>query len=104
MRVKGETERDLEALKLRSLDILQPSLLLGTRPEWRTLELAAQIAGWALGPLLMGGWSRYRPIEASMVAAAMLGAARSGRLGVTRHTYQALRRMAGNKSDRGAAS
>ncbi|HEY7928962.1 MAG TPA: NAD(P)H-binding protein [Steroidobacteraceae bacterium] len=104
LRVKGETERDLEALKLRSLDILQPSLLLGRRPEWRTLELAAQIAGWTLGPLLMGRWLRYRPIEASMVAAAMCGAARSGRLGVTRHSYQALRRLAGSRNGRSASA
>jgi uncharacterized protein YbjT (DUF2867 family) len=103
LRVKGETERDLEALRLRSLDILQPSLLLGARREWRALELAGQLAGWALGPLLMGNWSRYRPIEASMVAAAMRGAARSGRVGVARHTYAALRRLAGQKGGRSAS-
>lgn len=99
--VKGETERDLEALGLRSLDILQPSLLLGMRAEWRGLELLAQVAGWTLGPLLVGNWARYRPIEASMVAAAMRGAVRSGRLGVNRHTYAALRRLASDK--RGSA-
>ncbi len=97
LRVKGETERDLESLRLRSLDILQPSLLLGTRPEWRGLEWLAQAAGWTLGPLLMGGWMRYRPIEATRVAAAMRGAARSGRLGVTRHTYAGLRRLAADR-------
>lgn len=100
LRVKGETERDLEALRLRSLDILQPSLLLGARREWRGLELAAQIAGWTLGPLLMGSWSRYRPIEASVVAAAMRGAARGGRLGTTRYLYPALRRLAGEGHSR----
>lgn len=104
LRVKGETERDLEALRLRSLDILQPSLLLGTRREWRGLELAAQVAGWTLGPLLMGSWSRYRPIEASVVAAAMRGAARGGRAGTTRYLYPALRRLAdGGRSRRASA-
>jgi uncharacterized protein YbjT (DUF2867 family) len=103
LRVKGETERDLEALRLRSLAILQPSLLLGTRREWRGLELAAQIAGWALGPLLMGSWSRWRPIEASMLAAAMGGAARSGRLGTTRYLYPELRRLAGQGHGRRAS-
>ncbi|HEX4051944.1 MAG TPA: NAD(P)H-binding protein [Steroidobacteraceae bacterium] len=104
LRVKGETEQDLEALRLRSLDILQPSLLLGTRSEWRGLEFAGQIAGWILGPLLMGGWSRYRPIEAAVVAAAMRGAARGGRLGVTRYSYPALRRLAGERSGRSASA
>jgi uncharacterized protein YbjT (DUF2867 family) len=102
LRVKGETERDLEALRLRALDILQPSLLLGMRSaaDRRGLEQAAQIAGWLLGPLLMGSWQRYRPIEAAMVAAAMRGAARSGRLGVTRHNYEGMRRLAGEGSRR----
>jgi uncharacterized protein YbjT (DUF2867 family) len=104
LRVKGETERDLEALRLRSLDILQPSLLLGTRHELRILELSAQIAGWTLGPLLMGSWSRYRPVEASVVAAAMCGAARGGRVGVTRHTYPALRRLADARRGRSSSA
>src|SRR5580658_8835372 len=29
LRVKGETEKDLETLRIRSIDILQPSMLLG---------------------------------------------------------------------------
>lgn len=104
LRVKGETERDLEALRLRSLDLLQPSLLLGPRAERRTLELGAQVAGWVFGPLLMGAWSRYRPIEASVVAAAMLGAARGGRLGVTRHLYDSLRRLADQQRRRASVT
>jgi uncharacterized protein YbjT (DUF2867 family) len=104
LRVKGETERDLEALRLRSLDILQPSLLLGMRAEWRAVELSLQIVGWTLGPLLMGGWSRYRPIEAAMVAAAMRGAARAARLGVTRYAYPALRRLAADRQGAPARS
>jgi uncharacterized protein YbjT (DUF2867 family) len=97
LRVKGETERDLEALRFRSLDILQPSLLLGMRAQWRTVELLGQGAGWVFGALLVGGWARYRPIEASQVAAAMRGAARAGRLGVNRYTFPALRRLADDK-------
>jgi uncharacterized protein YbjT (DUF2867 family) len=100
LRVKGEAERDLEALRIRAFDILQPSLLLGARAERRNLELIAQLAGWVFGPLLIGAWQRYRPLEAAVVAAAMLGAARSGRLGVTRHPYEALLRLAGQQRAR----
>jgi uncharacterized protein YbjT (DUF2867 family) len=99
LRVKGETERDLEALRMRSLDILQPSLLLGARAALRPAELLGQAAGWTFGALLMGGLARYRPVEASLVAAAMRGAARSGRLGVSRYLYPGLRRLA---SERGS--
>src|SRR6185437_3891064 len=87
LRVKGETERDLMQLSFRALDILQPSLLLGMRRDLRTLELAAQLALGAIGPLLRGQLARWRPIAADTVASAMLGAPRRGRLGATRYIY-----------------
>ncbi len=94
LRVKGETEQDLTRLSLRALDILQPSVLLGMRRERRALELGMQLALGAIGPLLRGAAARWRPIQADTVAAAMRGAARSGRLGVTRYTYVDMRRLA----------
>ncbi|HEY4972159.1 MAG TPA: NAD-dependent epimerase/dehydratase family protein, partial [Steroidobacteraceae bacterium] len=77
MRVKGEMEKALEARRFRSLDILQPSLLLGSRRDVRLLELGGQLAMQLVNPLLLGGWSRFRAIPAATVAAAMCGAARS---------------------------
>jgi len=94
LRVKGETEQALQALRARSLDILQPSLLLGARRERRTLELAGQVVMRLINPLLPGSWARFRAIEAAVVAAAMRGAARSGRRGVYRYTYGELQRLA----------
>jgi uncharacterized protein YbjT (DUF2867 family) len=94
LHVKGETERDLEGLSLRALDILQPSLLLGQRRELRTLELGAQLVMRAIGPLMLGSAARWRAIEADTVAAAMRGASRAGRRGVTRYTYEQLVRLA----------
>ena len=41
LRTKGEMEEQLEALGFESLDILQPSMLLGWRAEMRPLELLA---------------------------------------------------------------
>src|SRR4029077_1833999 len=41
LRTKGEMEEQLIAAGFESLDILQPSLLLGWRAEMRPLELAA---------------------------------------------------------------
>ena len=94
LRVKGETERSLEALRFRALDILSPSVLLGARRSMRPLELLAQGALWTVNPLILGSWSRYRGISADTVAAAMLGAARSARLGVNRYTYDGMRALA----------
>lgn len=94
LRVKGEAEQAIEALRFRSLHILQPSLLLGLRRERRNLELIAQPLMLAVSPLLSGALTRYRPISAQQVAAAMLGAARSGKTGIYRYTYPAMRRLA----------
>jgi uncharacterized protein YbjT (DUF2867 family) len=97
LRVKGETEKALEGLRFRALDIMQPSLLLGSRRELRPLELAAQVGMWLMNPLLLGSWSRYRAIGAATVAAAMCGAAASGRRGVYRYGYDAIVSLAGAK-------
>jgi uncharacterized protein YbjT (DUF2867 family) len=95
LRVKGEMEKALEGQRLRALDILQPSLLLGARRELRLLELGAQVAMQLANPLLLGGWSRFRAIPAATVAAAMCAAARSGRRGIYRYTYDGIRNLAG---------
>jgi uncharacterized protein YbjT (DUF2867 family) len=94
LQVKGDTERAVEALRFRSLHILQPSVLLGSRRERRAIELIAQPLLLALAPLLLGSLTPYRPVSAQRVAAAMLGAARSGLAGTYRYTYRALQRLA----------
>jgi uncharacterized protein YbjT (DUF2867 family) len=93
LRVKGETEKELESAKFRSLDILQPSMLLGSRREFRPLELLAHVMV-VLNPLMMGKWSRYRAIDANLVAAAMYGTVRSLRKGVYRYSYADIRKLA----------
>jgi uncharacterized protein YbjT (DUF2867 family) len=94
LRVKGESELALQALRFRSLDIMLPSVLLGARRNVRPLELLAQAALWTLNPVILGPWMRYRGITAETVAAAMLGAARGRRLGVHRYTYGDMRTLA----------
>jgi uncharacterized protein YbjT (DUF2867 family) len=94
LRVKGEMETALEGVNFRALDILQPSLLLGARRSPRLLELGAQVAMRLLNPLLLGDASRLRAIPAATVAAAMCGAALSGRRGTYRYTYDGMRKLA----------
>ncbi|MGA8706109.1 MAG: oxidoreductase [Steroidobacteraceae bacterium] len=94
LRVKGETERALVSLSFAALDIMQPSVLLGSRRELRPLEMLAQGLLWTVNPLLLGGLARYRGIAAGALAAAMLGAARSGRRGVNRYTYREMSSLA----------
>jgi len=94
LRTKGEMEEQLAAAGFESLDILQPSLLLGWRAQMRPLELAARAFLPLLNPLLRGSYVAYRAISARTVGAAMLGAARSGRRGVQRYTHEGIGALA----------
>lgn len=100
LRVKGEMEQALETLGFASLDILQPGPLLGWRREVRLRELAATALMPVLNPLLTGVRAAYRGIPARIVAAAMVGAARSGRRGVYRYTWAGIRALAASKPTR----
>lgn len=94
LRTKGEMEQQAAALGFESLDILQPSLLLGWRGETRPLELAATALMPLLNPFLRGNYLPYRAISARVVGAALLGATRSGRRGVQRYDWQGLQSLA----------
>ncbi len=94
LRTKGEMEAALPAIGFPSLDILQPGLLLGWRNEVRPLELAARLLMPLLNPFLTGKREALRGISARTVAAAMLGASRSGRRGLQRYTFSGLEALA----------
>jgi uncharacterized protein YbjT (DUF2867 family) len=94
LRTKGEMQEELEGIGFESLDILQPSMLLAWRAEMRPLELLASALMPLAAPLLRGKYAPYRAIAASTVAAAMLGATRSGRRGVQRYTYEGIQALA----------
>jgi len=91
----------LKVVGFTSLDILQPSVLLGWRRDMRPLELLGRLAMPLVNPLLGGRYTDYRGIPARMVGRAMLGAMRSGRRGVQRYTWegiQALARLGGPRA------
>jgi uncharacterized protein YbjT (DUF2867 family) len=71
-RVKGEMEAALMVLGFGTLGIFRPGLLLGKREQPRVGEALAALALWALEPLLLGGWRKYRSIPAGVVARAMV--------------------------------
>lgn len=93
LRVKGETELALEALRFRSLHLMQPSLILGSRKQWRITEMAGRVVMQLVNPLLLGRYEQWRAIPARTLAAAMRGAARTGRLGVSRHAWRSIRAL-----------
>lgn len=71
-RVKGETEEALQVLGFETLAIFRPSLLLGRRERPRLGERFMSAVLWLAEPLLIGRLRQYRPIEAGVVARAMM--------------------------------
>jgi uncharacterized protein YbjT (DUF2867 family) len=100
LRTKGEMEQALAGVGFASLDILQPSLLLGWRGVIRPAELAASLLMPLANPFLLGKREPYRAIAARTVAAAMVGATRSGRRGTQRYTYSTIQALSRSKPAR----
>jgi uncharacterized protein YbjT (DUF2867 family) len=72
IRVKGQVENALKHLNYRGMHILRPSLLTGNRQENRTGERIVEGLLKLVSPLMVGPLVKYRPIEARIVAAAMV--------------------------------
>jgi uncharacterized protein YbjT (DUF2867 family) len=75
-KIKGELEEEIEKLSFKKAVVLQPSLLLGEREEKRHGET---IASYLMPPLMaiFPFLQKYKPIEGSTVAKALLNSANS---------------------------
>lgn len=72
LRLKGETEEAIRTFPFKSIGLFRPSILLGERNEVRSGEKAAKILMRFFSRLLIGGYRKYRAIDARDVAAAMI--------------------------------
>lgn len=95
LRVKGETERDLQAVGFPRLVIFRPSLLTGERNEFRAGERASQLVLGLVAPLLLGPLGRIRPVSDTQVAEAMRQLALANGRGVQIVESEEIRRVAG---------
>lgn len=75
-RTKARMQAAIAEIDFATIQIVQPSLLLGAREESRPLEAAGQRLMPLISPLLRGALARYRPISADTVADALLQLAR----------------------------
>lgn len=82
-RMKGELERDVKSLPFKSITIIQPGLLHGTRQEERFGETIAYKVLNTINS--MGMLKKYKPIEGKAVAMAMLNGGFRSTPGV--HTF-----------------
>jgi len=94
LRVKGQAERAVAAIGFEALDIVRPGLLLGARGESRPAEALAQRVMPPIAFALIGPLRKYRPVPASIVAAAMIGTALAQHAGVRVLEYDLIRSMA----------
>ena len=74
LRLKGEIEDAVKAVGLKHVHIMQPSLLLGKRKEFR---LGEKIASWLMPVISFLLPKKYRPVKAADVAREMVEAAKS---------------------------
>lgn len=85
-RVKGEVESALQQLEMPTLQIFQPSFLLGERQEVRLGERIAGKMIAILPFLFVGKLRKYGPIHAQTVAQGMIHAAKQNLIGL--HIYE----------------
>lgn len=93
LKLKGETEDAVKAFSYDAIQIMRPSLLLGKRMEMRFGEQVAQAVMPVFSFLLGGGLSKYRPIQAGVVAKAMIKAAAGSQRGTAVHHYTEIEQL-----------
>jgi uncharacterized protein YbjT (DUF2867 family) len=94
LRLKGEVEDAVRSYAIPSVSVFRPSILLGNRTESRPGEKIGQGAMSFFAFLMVGGWEKYRPIEAEYVAKAMIAAAHEMKPGYSVCEYTAIRQQA----------
>jgi uncharacterized protein YbjT (DUF2867 family) len=75
LRTKGKMEEAVLKMTFRKTVLVRPSLLLGNRNEWRFAEEFSKGAMKVLGFFFIGPLKKYKGINASDVARAMIVAA-----------------------------
>ena len=94
LKLKGEVEDAVSKLPIQRISFFRPSVLLGKRNEVRIGERIGQAVMSFFAFMLVGGWEKYRPIDAEKVAKAMAAAVKEGKAGVTVYEYEAIRKTA----------
>lgn len=91
LKIKGEVEAFTKQLPILQVGFFQPSLLLGNRKEFRLGERIAQMVMPLFNFLVPG---KYKAIEASVVAKAMLGFAKKDQKGSFTFQYAQMMELA----------
>ncbi|MBX9887339.1 MAG: NAD(P)H-binding protein [Flavobacteriaceae bacterium] len=83
LKTKGEIQSFLKNSSFDSVSIVQPSLLLGDRKEFRFGEQVGAIVMKIFSFLLIGSLKKYKPIHGDTVAKALFTVAQKSKKGFT---------------------
>lgn len=97
LKLKGEVEDALRQKRIPQVSVFRPSLLLGSRKESRPAEKISQTIMPAFSFLLFGKWSKYKPIAAGDVAAAMVKAFKRKSSGLYIYEYDEMKKLNASK-------
>ena len=86
--LKGDIEDAVEKLKLTSTSIFRPSVLLGNRNEARFMERIAQVI---MSYLIIFIPSKYKPIDADIVAKSMVNTSKNPKPGFNLYHYKEIK-------------
>lgn len=81
-KTKGEVEQDITKVDIAHTIFVRPSLLLGSRKEFRLGERMGKAVFSLINPLFMGNLKRYKGIHSNTVAKAMIHLANDSNTGV----------------------
>jgi uncharacterized protein YbjT (DUF2867 family) len=100
LRAKGELEAALRELRFPALDLLQPGTVVGERPGGGVVDTLRHVVAPLVNLALPGRLAQTRWISGADLAAAMLGAARAQRRGITSYAGRRLQQLtsAGNRT------
>lgn len=93
LRTKGELEVALRELKFPALDLLQPGTVVGERPGGGVAETLRHVVAPLVNLARPGRLADSRWISGADLAAAMLGAARTQRRGITSYAGRKLQQL-----------
>jgi uncharacterized protein YbjT (DUF2867 family) len=88
LQVKGELEDAVKTLPFEAVQIFRPSFLVGDRADARPGERVGGVVAKALEFAFVGKLKNYSAIEVSVLAAAMIAAARGAEPGVHIYEYE----------------
>lgn len=96
LKTKGEIEVFLKQCTFESVTVLQPSLLLGNRTEFRLGEKIGAFFMKMTSFLFVGSLKKYKPIESETVAKALFTIAQNNRKGFQINESDAIQKIGNN--------